>query len=140
MTGVSRGYGMRQKFRHCHWTRCRSWGEAVGSNRGGYADAAETVEPVVVVVCGQGVYTDGLRLEQRTVCGRVLQADAIYFESKSGRRQSAVFVAIERAASIAGLQSVGSTERVLIVYREGVDGSLAQYFPSTTFSHHLYIF
>ena len=65
---------------------------------------------------------------------------SIYFESKSGRRQSAVFVTVDRAASIVGLQSVGSIERVLIVYREGVDGSLAQYFPSTTFSHHLYIF
>ena len=35
---------------------------------------------------------------------------------------------VDRAASIVGLQSVGSIERVLIVYREGVDGSLAQYY------------
>ena len=41
-------------------------------------------------------------------------------------------VAIERAASIVGPQSVGSTERVLIVYREGVDGSLAQYYSLET--------
>ena len=42
---------------------------------------------------------------------------------------------VERAASIVGLQSVGSihVERVLIVYREVVDGSLAQYYSRDQF-------
>eukprot|EP01043_Picozoa_sp_COSAG02_P017348 COSAG02_NODE_785_length_17228_cov_24.082141_4_plen_107_part_00 len=70
-------------------------------------------------------------------CRLVLVQDK---QSKSGRLQSVVFMAIERAASIVGLQSTVFTKGVLIVHREVVDGSLAQYFPSTTFSHHLYIF
>ena len=47
---------------------------------------------------------------------------------------------LECAATIVCPRSAVFTKEVLIVYREGVDGSLAQYFPSTTFSHHLYIF
>ena len=42
---------------------------------------------------------------------------------------------VDRAASIVGLQSVGSIERVLIVYREGVDGSLAQHYSSRPLFH-----
>ena len=40
---------------------------------------------------------------------------SIYFESKSGRRQIAVFVTVDRAATIVCLQSVESRERVLAV-------------------------
>ena len=47
---------------------------------------------------------------------------------------------VGRAVTIVGLQSTVFTEGVMAVYREVFDGSLAQYIPSTTFSHHLYIF